>query len=196
MRQLWRELKERGYKGSRSSVHDYLRRRPRKDLPFTFNGAAKRSHGKLGESGHSKVKICSVMRTPSPKKMMWMLLKPDELNDAEQQVVDSLLEQEPEVMLAVELARKFMMMVKKGQADELEPWMTEVNRSRLKELKSFVHGIEQDKAAVKAALMHSWSNGPVEGHINRLKLIKRQMFGRAKPDLLRMRVTRSSIAAN
>ena len=55
-------------------------------------------------------------------------------------------------------------------------------------LASFTRGLERDKNAVQAALTESWSTGPVEGHVNRLKLIKRQMFGRAKLDFLHRKI--------
>ena len=55
-------------------------------------------------------------------------------------------------------------------------------------MKNFAQGLEKDLKAIEAALTYEWSNGPVEGHNNRLKMIKRQMYGRAKFDLLRQRV--------
>ncbi len=60
--------------------------------------------------------------------------------------------------------------------------------SEIMELKNFTEGLQQDQAAVQAALLLPWSNGQVEGQINRLKLIKRQMYGRANLDLLRLKV--------
>jgi transposase len=56
------------------------------------------------------------------------------------------------------------------------------------EIRSFAVGLRQEYAAVAAALQYPWSNGPVEGHVNRLKTIKRQMYGRANVDLLQLRV--------
>ena len=66
-----------------------------------------------------------------------------------------------------------------------EVWLT---TTRTTALHGFVTGITGDLAAVRAALSQPWSNGPVEGQINRLKLLKRQAYGRAKFDLLRSRV--------
>ncbi len=66
--------------------------------------------------------------------------------------------------------------------------MDAVRNSPFGELVRFVNGLEQDLAAVLAALSLEWSNGPVEGHVNRLKLVKRQMYGRATFDLLRARI--------
>jgi transposase len=66
--------------------------------------------------------------------------------------------------------------------------MSEVTASRLPELKAFARGLEQDRAAIEAALREEWSNGQTEGQVHRLKLLKRQMYGRAKFDLLRAKV--------
>lgn len=80
-------------------------------------------------------------------------------------------------------------MVRQRKAQGLEDWIARVSTSEgVVELRRFAEGLRTDLAAVKAALSLSWSNGQVEGQVNRLKLIKRQMFGRAKFDLLRQRV--------
>ena len=79
-------------------------------------------------------------------------------------------------------------LVRGRKVEMLESWLTTAQASGVPELRSLANGIERDKAAVTAGLTLPWSQGPVEGHVNRLKLIKRQMFGRAKIDLLRQRV--------
>ena len=79
-------------------------------------------------------------------------------------------------------------MVRQRQADKFNNWIDEVRKSNIAELKSFVYGLLQDKKAVLAALSFQWSNGQCEGQVNRLKLIKRQMFGRANFDLLKAKV--------
>jgi len=66
-------------------------------------------------------------------------------------------------------------------------WMERATQSGIPEMKKFALGLERDRAAVVAALEYEWSNGPTEGHINRLKTLKRSMYGRAKFDLLRIR---------
>ena len=80
-----------------------------------------------------------------------------------------------------------MMLVERREAD-LDSWLTQAQRSGLPEFKKMAHGIRQDYAAVKAAFSSEWSNGTTEGHVNRLKFLKRQMFGRAHLDLLRVKV--------
>jgi transposase len=80
-------------------------------------------------------------------------------------------------------------MVRERQAGGWENWMTKAQGLGVaRELHGFAEGLKQDEAAVKAALSLEWSNGQVEGQVTRLKLLKRQMYGRAGFDLLRRRV--------
>jgi transposase len=79
-------------------------------------------------------------------------------------------------------------MVQHHQADRLDPWLADSRSSTISQLRTFAAGLLKDYDAVRAALELEWSNGQVEGHVNRLKVIKRDMYGRAKFDLLRLRV--------
>src|SRR5438309_240030 len=81
-----------------------------------------------------------------------------------------------------------MRMLGEQTGHQLDTWRSSAEASRLPELEAFARGIQHDKAAVQAGLTLPWSTGPVEGHVNRLKLIKRSMYGRAKLRLLRQRV--------
>lgn len=94
----------------------------------------------------------------------------------------------PSAEMAYSLAQAFMQMIRERTGHQLDAWLTPTNASHLPELKSFAKGIQQVKAAVLAGLTLPWSNGPLEGHVNRLKLIKKSMYGRAKLPLLRARV--------
>ncbi|MEY9995842.1 transposase [Streptomyces sp. V4I8] len=80
-----------------------------------------------------------------------------------------------------------MLTTRSGQ-DKLEKWVHDAEASGLPELHGFATGLRKDFDAVMAGLSLHWSSGAVEGHVNRIKMLKRQMFGRAKPDLLRKRV--------
>ena len=73
-------------------------------------------------------------------------------------------------------------------SEQLDPWLEQGERSDISEVVGFAQGLRRDHGAVKAALRYAWSQGPVEGHVNRLKTIKRQMYGRAGFTLLRRRV--------
>jgi transposase len=94
----------------------------------------------------------------------------------------------PLVKTGRELAQAFIRMVKDRLLAGLQHWLRTAEVSGLRELRTFAASLRRDLAAVEAALSQRWSNGPTEGHVNSLKLIKRQMFGRAKFDLLRQRV--------
>jgi len=175
--ELWRQLVERGYRGSCKSLNNYLHRQ---SLP----PAVEPPHRKSARRRTAP----PLMPAPSPRRAVWMLLKPERLKEAEQQMVENLCRLSPEVEQATALTRRFMQMVRERQADQLSEWMSEVASSRLPELKAFARGLEQDRAAIDAALREEWSNGQTEGQVHQLKLLKRQMYGRAKFDLLRAKV--------
>jgi len=117
-----------------------------------------------------------------------LLLQPDELTDEEKQTVEMLLRLSPEVARARELALSFVKLIKERRADDLRGWLISAQRSEVAELSSFANGITADIGAVRAALEHEWSNGQTEGQVHRLKLVKRQMYGRGKLDLQRAHV--------
>src|SRR5262249_32984489 len=94
-----------------------------------------------------------------------------------------------DLSMAAALAREFASMIRQHKGGNLDAWIRRAwDRSVPRELRLFATGLKSDFDAVKAALTTCWSNGQVEGQVNRLKLIKRQMYGRAKFDLLRQRV--------
>jgi transposase len=97
----------------------------------------------------------------------------------------------PEVAAAAGLAREFNRMVKERCAEALAGWLDAAAKSGMTEFEAFAAGLRRDHEAVVAALSCEWSNGQTEGQINRLKTIKRQMYGRANFDLLRARVLTS-----
>ena len=94
----------------------------------------------------------------------------------------------PTLKRAYGLIQEFLRMVHKREGERLDAWLTHVAESNLPELQHFAHGVELDKAAVKARLTWPINNGMVEGHVTKLKLIKRQGYGKAGFPLLRQRV--------
>ena len=94
----------------------------------------------------------------------------------------------PQIEKAKELARAFTRMVRERTSTEFNEWPRLAEQSKLQEFISFARGLSEDYEAVKNALRYVWSNGQLEGQVNRLKLIKRMMYGRAKFDLLKARV--------
>lgn len=104
----------------------------------------------------------------------------------------ALLEEAPELRTAMDHVMTFGRLVRERDPHALAGWLEEAERSPIAELRGFAAGIRRDHAAVEAALTWEWSNGQTEGQINRLKVLKRQMYGRAKLDLLRCRFLRAS----
>ena len=118
--------------------------------------------------------------------------QPDELDETQQKELARMRQASSSAETAYRLVQAFMQMIREHTGQQLETWLSSVEASTLPEFKSFAKDLQQDKAAVLAGLTLPWSNGPVEGHVNRLKLSKRSMYGRAKLRLLRQRVLRSS----
>jgi Transposase len=92
---------------------------------------------------------------------------------------------------AVALAQSFAALVRQRQPTPLDPWLKRATTSMSRALRRFAKGLYEDDDAVKAGVTLPWSTGPVEGHSNRLKRLKRQMFGRASLDLLGRRFVRT-----
>lgn len=91
----------------------------------------------------------------------------------------------PALVAARDLIARFHIIIRRKTGRDLDPWIEEAKASPVA---SFAKGIVRDRAAVRAAIISPWSNGQTEGQITRLKLVKRQMYGRAKIDLLQVRL--------
>jgi transposase len=176
--QLWRELRAQGFSGS-SQIVRYHVARWRAQLPPNLRSTREPQPNNAPRP----------MTPPSSRRTIWMLLKKDEeLKAEEQEFVTKLCSLCPEMEAARVLAQQFSEMIKKRQTGALRGWLDGAVKSGLLEFQSFAVGLQRDAEAVEAALSYEWSNGQVEGQVNRLKLIKRQMYGRANFDLLRARV--------
>lgn len=168
-RQLFREIRERGYGGGVSQV-GVLIARWREQLP-------------------SGKPLVLTPQPPSPRTLRWLLTRhADELDDDQRCQVQTVLASAPRVATAHDLVQRFTQLVRERQGDALPAWMERASASDIQELQGFVYGLRRDLTAVQAGLTLKWSNGPVEGQITRVKLLKRQMYGRAHLDLLRQRV--------
>jgi transposase len=164
---LWREIRERGFTGQSGVVRQWAARRRRQDP------AADRV---------TPVKA----QPPTPRKAARLLMsEPAKLSEQDRRFVTALLDRSPPVVQAVALARAFSTMIKEGLAEQLDGWIRAAEGGGFQ---GFAASLRHDRDAVHAALTMPWSTGPVEGQINRLKVIKRTMYGRAGFDLLRRRV--------
>jgi transposase len=117
-----------------------------------------------------------------------MVRDPADLDEPQRQTLTRLQQLSPEVHTLYPLAQDFAQMVRTHSGHSLESWLTRAHDSQVRELVSFANSLERHSADVQAGLSLPYSNGQVEGQINRLKLIKRSMYGRGKLDLLRKRV--------
>jgi len=129
----------------------------------------------------------------SAQRATWLFMRNrDDLDETKKRELALIRQASSNAEAAYSLTQAFLQMMREHTGQQLETWLSLVEESTLPELKSFAKGIRQDKTAVLAGLTLPWSNGPLEGHVNRLKLIKRSMYGRAKLRLLRQRVLRTS----
>jgi transposase len=121
----------------------------------------------------------------------WMLLQPEKLNGEQRSIMEKLCRLFPRIDRKKELTKEFIRIVRARSLNQFNEWLRAAMRSKLKEFESFARGLSEDYEAVKNALRYGWSKGQLKGQVNRLKLIKRMMYGRGKFDLLRARVLHS-----
>ncbi|MFD3876194.1 ISL3 family transposase [Streptomyces sp. NPDC058623] len=163
---LHRELANRGFRGSYSTVCEWVRRA----LPA----------------------VDCVSPAPAPPSIRkvtgWLTRHPATLDQEEQQARKTVLARCPELEKAAALISSFAEMLTTLDGVRLPEWITDAMRAGLPGISTFAVGLESDFDAVTAGLTTHWNSGPVEGAVNRIKMLKRQMFGRAGFDLLRKRV--------
>lgn len=175
--QLWREITEQGYSGKAAMVRRYVMR-----LRKRMTNLTQAERRRLLRSDMS-------FKAPSAKRARWWVVGSAEDLTAEQEAfIEQLCRLCPDAKRARDLAQDFQKMVNGREAERLEDWLVAAEQSNIIELQGFASGLRRDRDCVEAALKHAWSNGQVEGQVNRLKMIKRQMYGRANFDLLRARV--------
>jgi transposase len=137
---------------------------------------------------HSPISPGTVTEAPrrrlTPRRATWLVLRPPKQpSDVAHQQLAQLTEH-PALAEAVTLAQAFAGLVRQRQPAQREPWLARAAARTLPPFRRLAKGLRADYAAVQAGVTLPWSQGPSEGHINRLKLRKRQMCGRAKLDLL------------
>jgi transposase len=175
-RQLRDELTAQGFTGSEGTVAKWLRARRLMDgqdpdiditsLPLTDSSAA----------------------LPSALRLSWLLVLPDKrLSDRDRAMLNHVLQDEL-LAHAHRLIQQFRNALLDRDGAGFDTWMLDAQQSLLPGIRSFAKSLRDEYAFVRAAFTSAWSNGRTEGHVNRLKFIKRQMYGRASFDLLRRKV--------
>jgi transposase len=162
--ELWRRLRAAGFGGSLRVVTEWATRRRRAEA--------------APQGGPRKC-------PPAREIARMMTTARDHLSKEDALTVATIEATVPPLAAARALIDRFQTMVRRGDVEALRPWLQDATASLLA---SFANGLRTEEAAVAAALAEPWSNGQTEGHITKLKLVKRQMYGRAKLDLLRARL--------
>jgi transposase len=175
---LWAELRAMGFSGSAGAVRRFLGR-----WRTTPRCPGRQSRG-VGPAG-----VVPPPEPPTPRDVRWWLrTAPDQRTAAPHAYLTRLEAACPTLRLAGELTREFGRLVRQRDGAAFDPWLVQAEASGIRAFVSCAKRLRQDDAAVAAALREPSSNGPTEGTVTRLKLVKRQRYGRAKPDLVRQRV--------
>lgn len=172
-------LQQKGYQGSRRTLQRYLSglreaqglppARVRVDRPFP--------------------KVVDTQTPPfTPRRAAYLILLREENREPEEiELLEHLVQQHPDLASLVSLAHEFLQLLRQRQVEAFDSWLMKTLACQIQPLKKFAAGLMDDHAAVKASMMTEVSNGPVEGLNNRLKMLKRQMYGRAGLELLTKR---------
>jgi hypothetical protein len=164
--ELLAEIRQRGYTGSERTLRRWL---------ISVRGSNTATPG-----------------PPPPPKTRdivgWIMRPPGKLSNADTAELQRLCDLCADLAIIRDLARGFADLLRTRGGAHLDAWVEQAEHGTVAEIRSFAAGLRKDWAAVTAGLTMPWSSGAVEGAVNRIKMIKRQMFGRANPDLLRRRI--------
>ncbi|MFD3998763.1 ISL3 family transposase [Streptomyces sp. NPDC058583] len=165
---LTREIQRLGYRGDVNTVRRHLK-------PYR-NGAIPAT---------APLPQLTVRRVTD-----WIMRRPEHLTDVERKELDELCERNPVLATTVEYARRLALMVRDRRSEHLalDVWIADVRLDGQRELRTLANGMRRDRAAIQSALTTTYTSGAVEGNVTRIKLLKRQMYGRANFDLLRRRI--------
>ena len=177
--QLWREIQALGYTHSARTVCRLITRL--------------RRAGETGESPELESSPYTRPQGPSVRAVSFvMVCLAATRSRAAQTSLDQLCQVDTGIAQAYGLSQAFLAMVRERRGNDLEGWIAEATHSGIEALARFAHGLQDDLTAIKAGLTLEWSNGVTEGQIHRLKLVKRQGYGRAGFALLRQRVLQAA----
>jgi len=177
-RRLFHEIQRQGYRGSYPTLARYTQR-----LRQAQEGAVRK------RGSRSLPPVADPHRQPlTPRTAAWLVLRHSENRDAtDAEQLNRLRTQHVALTEGIILAEEFVAMIRAGQPERFDPWLAQARDCALLAFRNFAKKLDSDYDAVRAAMTSPWSTGQVEGQINRLKMIKRQMFGRASFDLLNRR---------
>ncbi len=205
--QLWREICEQGYTGGYKIVNRWLE--PRREQPgrkhflrekdlLGLTRDEERSQDEpqpseelVQQETHSEG-LQAVNVLEAPRHLVWLFMRePSQLDAKEQHTLD-FLRQDQSVEQMYQLTQSCRKMFRERDATAFDAWLVQCTTCGIPDLESFAQGMQKDYAAIKAALTLPFSNGPVEGQVNRLKFVKRSMYGKGSFALLRQRFLKAS----
>ncbi len=177
--ELMASLLQKGYEGSQRTLQRYIcGLREAQGIPRTRGQVAKALPNVIAPHSSSF----------TPRQAAYLIVLREENRELEDKdLLEHLVKQHPDLATLVALADEFLQLLRQRQSDAFESWLMKTLICQVQPLKRFAAGLMDDYAAVKASMMTEVSNGPVEGLNNRLKMLKRQMFGRAGLELLTKR---------
>lgn len=177
--QLWREIRTQGYQHSSSTVRRFI--------------ASLRRASEAGRPPEVEQSPYTRAQGPSARSVSFLVIsRPEKRSRLGQLYLGQLCQVEAKMAQLYELALSFVTLVRERCGENLEAWRTQAVASEIEPLARFAQGLQDDLVAIQAGLTLAWSNGVTEGQVNRLKLLKRQGYGRAGVALLRQRLVQES----
>ena len=172
-------LEPLGYTGTRRTLQRYIR-----CLRSAQGFPPGRARGTK-----SGAKVVDLQAPPlTPRRAAYLLvLRPENRGAEETELLEQIAKQHPDLMMLFDLTQEFLKLIRQQKGKAFDTWILKALTCKIQPLRKFAEGLMDDYAAVKAAIMTTVSNGPVEGLNNKLKMLKRQMYGRAGLDLLAKR---------
>ncbi len=174
---LWREIHAQGFAHSLTSVQRFVNQLRREGPP---------------PDNRPRTALTKAPGPPPRLVAALVLRRPERRSEEQRAYLRLLRAEDPAIAAAVDLAEDFLVMLRRREGDRLEAWLDKAEACDVEELKRFAGKLRTDLAAVQAGLTLRHSNGQTEGHVTKLKLVKRQGYGRAKVDLLRKRLLRAA----
>jgi transposase len=189
---LWREIREQGYAGTSRQVSRWAEDRRERDASAPTMGRPRTIPRTIPRPPDTEA-VRRAARRPSVPQLAWLLVRdPRDLDDDDLAVLGRLQAACSPAATAYPLLQEITHIIKEQAHERLDRWLVAAAASGIPDLMTFTDGLRRERTEVLAALTLPWSTGPVEGHITRLKLIKRQGYGRAGLDTLKRRFLRAA----
>lgn len=174
--QLFREIKAQGYSGKTPMpIQRWLR-------------AKRLLAGEDPVTAYTGLPVTNCAPLPSDHKLSWLLVLPPQRLDQEGQQFLTHICKDARIAHFYQMAQAFRRLVTTRSVSALDTWLTAASSSPIPQVRTFAKSLRDEYDYMRAALEYPWSNGQTEGQVNRLKFIKRQMYGRASFALLRQKV--------